>query len=70
MNIKGKHLQFFRYLRGKRGLLIANAVEAGYELSMINSLCYNKNVLAITDGRLYIPTETAKRANLYRHTNN
>ncbi|NRA77112.1 MAG: hypothetical protein HRU18_02795 [Pseudoalteromonas sp.] len=67
MNIKGKHLQLIRYLRDRRGLLIADAVNAGFELNMINSLCYNKQVLAITDGKLYIPTETANRTNLYIH---
>ena len=65
MNIKGKHLELCRFIRCRRGVGIAEAIFNGFELSMINSLCYNKDqnkqIIAITDGKLYLPTETQKR---------
>ena len=65
MNIKGKHLKLCRFIKGNRGVSIAEAIFNGFELNMINSLCYNKDhkkqIIAITDGKLYLPTETQKR---------
>jgi len=67
MNIKGKHLKLVRYIRDNRGVKIEVAVKAGFEASMIASLWYNKQIIAVTDGKIYLPKETAERANVYIH---
>ena len=58
MNIKGKHLKLCRYIKANRGVEIEQAVRDGFELSMINSLIYNKPTIATHEGKLYLPTET------------
>jgi hypothetical protein len=60
MNIKGKHLTLCRFIKANRGIETIKAVEAGFELSMIESL-RRKNIISHPVDNLYIPTETVKR---------
>ena len=65
MNIKGKHLKLVLFIKDNRAATKADAVNHGYELSMINSLG-KKGVIAITDGKLYLPLETQKKVQLFK----
>jgi hypothetical protein len=60
MNIKGKHLKLCRFIKGNRGIATQKAVDAGFELSMINSL-RSKGILAHPVDKLYLPKETENR---------
>ena len=62
MNIKGKHLKLARFVRANHHVTEDEAVEAGFELSMIESLS-NKGVLAglNRDNRLYVTVETQNK---------
>jgi hypothetical protein len=65
MNIKGKHLRLARYIKANYAVSIEKAVIDGFELTMINSLLYNKDhskqVIATNDGKLYLPFQTKVR---------
>jgi len=65
MNIKGKHLELVLFIKDNRAATKADAINHGYELSMIKSLG-KKGVIAITDDKLYLPVEIQKKANVYR----
>ena len=62
MNIKGKHLKLARFVRDNYAVTEGEAVEAGFELSMIKSLS-NKGVLAglNRNNRLYVTVETQNK---------
>ena len=65
MNIKGRHLRLVLFIKDNRGATKADAVNHGYELSMVNSLG-KKGVIAINDSKLYLPLETQKKVKLFK----
>ena len=65
MNIKGKHLALCRFIQKNRGIATSEAVKAGFELTMINSL-RRKGVLSHPVDKLYLPKETENRISVRR----
>jgi hypothetical protein len=60
MNIKGKHLNLCRFIKDNIGIETKKAVDAGFELSMIESL-RSKGIISHPVKNLYLPIETANR---------
>jgi hypothetical protein len=60
MNIKGKHLKLCRLIKANFGIETKKVVDAGFELSMIESL-RSKGIVSYPIDKLYLPLEIANR---------
>lgn len=66
MNIKGKHLKLCRYIQANRGIKISEAINQGFEKSMIDSLL-RKGIISTNMFKLYLPIETQSKIGLLKN---